>query len=222
MFIQKLQAISIRYWYIKNIIFFQYFISVLYFSTLMDINMIDLILFNKPYGVLSQFSENDGHLGLKSYIDIPNIYPMGRLDRDSEGLLLLSSSGPLTARISNPKYKMEKTYLVQVEGTITPAATKILTAGVILNDGITRPAKIKIINEPIVWPRKPAIRNRPSLTTSWIELRIKEGRNRQIRRMTASVGFPTLRLIRSAIGPWQLGDILPGEYLCQKTHLPHV
>jgi 23S rRNA pseudouridine2457 synthase len=187
----------------------------------MDIYMIDLILFNKPYGVLSQFSENDGHPGLKNYIDIPSVYPMGRLDLDSEGLLLLSSSGPLTARVSNPKYKMEKTYLVQIEGTITLAAIKILEAGVILNDGMTRPAKVKIINEPIVWPRKPAIRNRPSLTTSWIELRIKEGKNRQIRRMTASVGFPTLRLIRNAIGAWKLGGMLPGEYRCQKIYLPH-
>jgi 23S rRNA pseudouridine2457 synthase len=191
-----------------------------FFSALW-IYMIDLILFNKPYGVLSQFSENDGHPGLKNYIDIPSVYPMGRLDLDSEGLLLLSSSGPLTARVSNPKYKMEKTYLVQIEGTITLAAIKILEAGVMLNDGMTRPAKIKIINEPIVWPRKPAIRNRPSLTTSWIELRIKEGKNRQIRRMTASVGFPTLRLIRNAIGAWKLGGMLPGEYRCQKIYLPH-
>lgn len=191
-----------------------------FFSALW-IYMIDLILFNKPYGVLSQFSENDGHPGLKNYIDIPSVYPMGRLDLDSEGLLLLSSSGPLTARVSNPKYKMEKTYLVQIEGTITLAAIKILEAGVMLNDGMTRPAKVKIINEPIVWPRKPAIRNRPSLTTSWIELRIKEGKNRQIRRMTASVGFPTLRLIRNAIGAWKLGGMLPGEYRCQKIYLPH-
>ena len=191
-----------------------------FFSALW-IYMIDLILFNKPYGVLSQFSENDGHPGLKNYIDIPSVYPMGRLDLDSEGLLLLSSSGPLTARVSNPKYKMEKTYLVQIEGTITLAAIKILEAGVMLNDGMTRPAKVKIINEPIVWPRIPAIRNIPSLTTSWIELRIKEGKNRQIRRMTASVGFPTLRLIRNAIGAWKLGGMLPGEYRCQKIYLPH-
>jgi 23S rRNA pseudouridine2457 synthase len=191
-----------------------------FFSALW-IYMIDLILFNKPYGVLSQFSENDGHPGLKNYIDIPSVYPMGRLDLDSEGLLLLSSSGPLTARVSTPKYKMEKTYLVQIEGPLTLAAVKLLAAGVMLNDGMTRPAKIKIINEPIVWPRKPAIRNRPSLTTSWIELRIKEGKNRQIRRMTASVGFPTLRLIRNAIGAWKLGGMLPGEYRCQKIYLPH-
>jgi 23S rRNA pseudouridine2457 synthase len=182
--------------------------------------MIDLIIFNKPYGVLSQFSDHDGHSGLKNYLDIPDVYPMGRLDRDSEGLLLLSSNGVLQARISDPKYKMEKTYLVQVEGTITRLAIKSLTSGVMLNDGITRPAKVKVIDEPSIWPREPAIRYRPSLTTSWIEVRIKEGRNRQVRRMTASVGFPTLRLVRVAIGAWKLDVLAPGEHAHQKIHLP--
>jgi len=182
--------------------------------------MIDLIIFNKPYGVLSQFSDHDGHSGLKNYLDIPDVYPMGRLDRDSEGLLLLSSNGVLQARISDPKYKMEKTYLVQVEGTITRFAIKSLTSGVMLNDGITRPAKVKVIDEPSIWPREPAIRYRPSLTTSWIEVRIKEGRNRQVRRMTASVGFPTLRLVRVAIGAWKLDALAPGEHAHQKIHLP--
>ena len=182
--------------------------------------MIDLIIFNKPYGVLSQFSDHDGHSGLKNYLDIPDVYPMGRLDRDSEGLLLLSSNGSLQARISDPKYKMEKTYLVQVEGTITRLAIKSLTSGVMLNDGITRPAKVKVIDEPSIWPREPAIRYRPSLTTSWIEVRIKEGRNRQVRRMTASVGFPTLRLVRVAIGAWKLDVLAPGEHAHQKIHLP--
>ena len=182
--------------------------------------MIDLVIFNKPYGVLSQFSDHDGHSGLKNYLDIPDVYPMGRLDRDSEGLLLLSSNGVLQARISDPKYKMEKTYLVQVEGTITRLAIKSLTSGVMLNDGITRPAKVKVIDEPSIWPREPAIRYRPSLTTSWIEVRIKEGRNRQVRRMTASVGFPTLRLVRVAIGAWKLDVLAPGEHAHQKIHLP--
>jgi len=182
--------------------------------------MIDLVIFNKPYGVLSQFSDHDGHPGLKNYLDIPDVYPMGRLDRDSEGLLLLSSNGSLQARISDPRYKMEKTYLVQVEGTITGFAIKSLISGVMLNDGITRPAKVKLIDGPSIWPREPAVRHRPSLTTTWIEVRIKEGRNRQVRRMTASVGFPTLRLVRVAIGAWKLDALMPGEHAHQKIHLP--
>lgn len=184
--------------------------------------MASLFLFNKPYGVLSQFSDHDGHPGLKHYLNHPGIYPMGRLDRDSEGLLLLSDNGQLQARIADPKFKMEKTYLVQVEGEITPTALESLAAGIMLNDGMTRPAKAKQITEPSVWPRNPPIRQRAQQPTSWITLQIKEGRNRQVRRMTAAVGFPTLRLIRSAIGAWQLGDLKPGEYHQEKVHLPQL
>ncbi|MDX2464071.1 MAG: pseudouridine synthase [Porticoccus sp.] len=182
--------------------------------------MASLLLFNKPYGVLSQFSDHDGHKGLKHYINYPDVYPMGRLDRDSEGLLLLSDDGQLQARIADPKFKMEKTYLVQIEGDITPAALKSLATGIMLNDGMTKPAKAKKILVPSVLPRNPPIRQRAHQPTSWIELQIKEGRNRQVRRMTAAVGFPTLRLIRSAIGVWQLGDIKPCEYRHETIHLP--
>jgi len=181
--------------------------------------MVDLVVFNKPYGILSQFSDHDGHLGLKSYIKLPGIYPMGRLDRDSEGLLLLSNDGKLQAKISDPKYKMEKVYLVQVEGEITTAAIKSLMSGVMLNDGMTLPAKAQKLTEPLVWPREPPIRFRKNSPTSWLELRIKEGRNRQVRRMTASIGFPALRLIRKSIGPWKLGSIKSGEYRHQKINL---
>ena len=182
--------------------------------------MVDLVVFNKPYGVLSQFLDHDGHIGLKRYLNIPNIYPMGRLDHDSEGLLLLSSDGALKTQITNPKYKIEKTYLVQVEGQITSSAISALSTGVLLKDGITRPAKAKEISEPKLWERNPPIRTRKKLPTSWIEIRIHEGKNRQIRRMTADVGFPTLRLIRTSIGPWRLKNIEPGEYRYEKVNLP--
>lgn len=182
--------------------------------------MARLLLFNKPYGVLSQFSDHDGHKGLKHYINYPDVYPMGRLDRDSEGLLLLSDDGQLQARIADPKFKMEKTYLVQIEGDITSVALKSLAAGIMLNDGMTKPANAKKILEPSLLPRNPPVRQRAHQPTSWVELKIKEGRNRQVRRMTAAVGCPTLRLIRSAIGAWQLGDIKPGEYRQETIHLP--
>jgi len=182
--------------------------------------MVDLVVFNKPYGVLSQFLDHAGHIGLKRYLNIPNIYPMGRLDHDSEGLLLLSSDGALKTQITHPKYKIEKTYLVQVEGQITSSAISALSTGVLLKDGITRPAKAKEISEPKLWERNPPIRTRKKLPTSWIELRIHEGKNRQIRRMTADVGFPTLRLIRISVGPWRLKNIVPGEYRYEKVNLP--
>ena len=182
--------------------------------------MVDLVVFNKPYGVLSQFLDHDGHPGLKRYLNIPNIYPMGRLDRDSEGLLLLSSDGKLKAQITNPKYKIQKTYLVQVEGQITSSAISRISTGILLKDGITRPSRVKEISEPKLWERNPSIRTRRKLSTSWIELRIHEGKNRQIRRMTAAVGFPTLRLIRISVGPWGLKNIVPGEYRCEKVNLP--
>ena len=172
-----------------------------------------LILFNKPYGVMSQFSVDDKHPTLAEYIPIKNVYPAGRLDHDSEGLLLLTDDGKLQNLISDPKNKMPKTYWAQVEGDITDEAIAQLHKGVLLNDGMTKPAECQRINEPEnLWPRDPPIRFRKSIPTRWIELTIKEGRNRQVRRMTATAGFPTLRLIRYQIGEWNLQGIQPGAY----------
>jgi len=182
--------------------------------------MSEIFLFNKPYGVLSQFLDHDGHPGLKRYLTQPGIYPMGRLDRDSEGLLLLSSDGKLQARIADPKFKMSKTYLVQLEGCINKEALDKLSSGVELNDGLTRPAKVKKIDAPTLWQRDPPVRQRKQQPTCWIEIQITEGRNRQVRRMTAAVGFPTLRLVRSAIGPWQVAAIKPGEYRKEQVNMP--
>lgn len=175
------------------------------------------ILFNKPYGVLSQFTDK-GSAGsprptLSRYIDLPGVYPAGRLDRDSEGLMVLTSDGALQARIADPKYKAAKTYWAQVEGTITPEALQALAEGVTLKDGPTRPAKARMIPEPKgLWSRDPPIRIRQSVPDSWLELTIKEGRNRQVRRMTAHVGFPTLRLIRVGIGAWTLDGLRSGTW----------
>jgi 23S rRNA pseudouridine2457 synthase len=172
-----------------------------------------LVLFNKPYGVISQFSADDKHPTLAEFIPIKNVYPAGRLDHDSEGLLLLTDDGDLQNRIAHPRHKMSKTYWAQVEGDITESALAQLRKGVMLNDGITRPAECQRMEEPDnLWPRDPPIRFRKNIPTSWIALTIKEGRNRQVRRMTAATGFPTLRLIRFQIGGWNLQDIKPGEY----------
>ncbi|TNE77920.1 MAG: pseudouridine synthase [Gammaproteobacteria bacterium] len=179
-----------------------------------------LLLFNKPYGVLSQFSDHDGHQGLANFIRQPGIYPAGRLDQDSEGLLLLTDDGQLQARISHPKHKMAKTYLVQVEGEITKEALSNLAAGINLKDGPTRRAQVKQVPTPPLWQRDPPIRQRKNQPTSWLELKISEGRNRQVRRMTAAVGFPTLRLVRIAIGPWSLGSLQPGEWRLESVNLP--
>ena len=173
----------------------------------------NLICFNKPYGVLSQFTAEGRWRGLKDFIDLPAVYVAGRLDADSEGLLLLTSDGQLQAHISDPRYKMEKTYWVQVEGEPDDVALSALRAGVQLNDGITRPATAQRMDCPApLWPRDPPVRVRQTIPTSWIALGIREGRNRQVRRMTAAVGFPTLRLIRAAIGSYGLGDLASGQW----------
>lgn len=176
-----------------------------------------LILLNKPYGVLSQFTDkgtqDSPRPTLSSYVDVPGVYPAGRLDRDSEGLLLLTDDGALQARISSPKFNKRKTYLVQVEGTPEVAALEALQAGVTLKDGPTRPAKARVVPEPDwLWPRDPPIRVRKSVPDTWLELTITEGRNRQVRRMTAHVGHPTLRLIRVSVGEWSLGSLPPGAW----------
>ena len=182
--------------------------------------MTQIILFNKPYGVLSQFSSADGHPGLASFINRKGFYPAGRLDRDSEGLLLLTDDGQLQARISQPKFKLPKVYLVQVEGKVCQDDIKPLREGLILNDGPALPAKAEIISHPDLWERNPPIRHRQRISTSWLKITITEGRNRQVRRMTAAIGFPTLRLIRVKIGNWQLGNMLPGEFRLESVHLP--
>jgi 23S rRNA pseudouridine2457 synthase len=172
-----------------------------------------LVLFNKPFNVLSQFSDQANRQTLGDYLDLPGFRPAGRLDRDSEGLLLLTDDGKLQQQIAHPKYGKNKHYWVQVEGEITDQALSQLAEGVILNDGLTRPARAGRILPPAnLWERHPPIRHRKFIPTSWIELVIKEGRNRQIRRMTAAVGFPTLRLIRHQVGKWKLGKLKPGEY----------
>jgi 23S rRNA pseudouridine2457 synthase len=172
-----------------------------------------LILFNKPFQVLCQFSaERPGRSTLADFIDVPGVYPVGRLDFDSEGLLLLTDSGALHQLIADPRRKTEKTYLAQVEGSPGPDALDRLRRGLRLQDGTTLPAKAKLVVVPDVPPRVPPIRHRKSVPTAWIELTIMEGKNRQVRRMTAAVGYPTLRLIRVRVGRWELGDLAPGEW----------
>lgn len=174
--------------------------------------MPSLILFNKPFQVLCQFRDKDGRPVLADYIRQPGVYPAGRLDHDSEGLLLLTGDGELQARIADPKWKLPKTYWVQVEGDVTDEALKQLQHGVVLNDGPTLPAEARRLEAPDLWDRDPPIRFRANIPTSWLELVIREGRNRQVRRMTAAVGFPTLRLVRVAIGPWAVTGLAPGQW----------
>ena len=177
--------------------------------------MTRLVLLNKPYGVLSQFTDAKSPTvrpTLSGLIDLPGVYPAGRLDRDSEGLLLLTDDGRLQARIADPKFKLAKTYLVQVEGAVDEDAMARLRHGVTLNDGPTRPAEVEAIVPPDLWPRDPPVRFRATIPDHWLRLTIREGRNRQVRRMTAAVGLPTLRLVRWSVGDWTLDGLAPGAW----------
>ncbi|MFT5592729.1 MAG: 23S rRNA pseudouridine2457 synthase [Oceanicoccus sp.] len=184
--------------------------------------MAKLILFNKPFKVMSQFSESGDKTTLTNFISIPNIYPAGRLDYDSEGLLLLTDNGQLQHRIAHPKHKSTKTYWVQVEGEPKAENLERLRKGIELKDGLTLPADISIISEPPLWSRTPPIRERASIPTTWLEIKINEGKNRQVRRMTAAIGHPTLRLVRMQIGDWSVENIVPGEYIEIEVEAPPV
>ena len=175
--------------------------------------MARVVLFNKPFRVMSQFRESGDKITLSRFFDDSSLRIAGRLDYDSEGLMILTDSGRLVQKITNPRFKLEKTYLAQVEGVPTTEALQALSEGVELKDGLTRPAKAGLIEEPdFIWAREPPIRYRANIPTAWLELTISEGRNRQVRRMTAATGFPTLRLIRIRVGDWELNSLDPGEW----------
>ncbi len=174
--------------------------------------MARLILLNKPYLVLCQFTDSEGRPTLADYVSAPGVYPAGRLDHDSEGLVLLTDDGRLQSLIAEPRHKLPKTYWAQVEGIPDGEALQRLREGVALKDGVTLPARVTVMESPEVWPRVPPIRERRSIPTTWLALTITEGRNRQVRRMTAAVGYPTLRLIRWSVGPWTLERLAPGEW----------
>ena len=182
--------------------------------------MARVILFNKPFQVLSQFTDDQGRETLADYLSAPGFRAAGRLDYDSEGLLLLTDNGALQQHIANPRHKRWKTYRVQVEGLVTEEALTRLRTGVELKDGASLPARAKRIPPPQLWPRLPPVRERKSVPDSWLELSIREGRNRQVRRMTAAVGHPTLRLVRVQVGDWSLGKLLPGEHRQLDVHMP--
>ncbi|WP_148863049.1 pseudouridine synthase [Marinobacter fonticola] len=182
--------------------------------------MANLILLNKPFNVLCQFTDNEGRATLADYVGVSDVYPAGRLDYDSEGLVLLTDDGALQHRIASPQQKMAKTYWAQVEGNIDDEALARLSNGVVLKDGPTRPAKVHRLTEPDLWPRNPPVRFRANVPTSWIELTITEGKNRQVRRMTAAVGFPTLRLVRTSIGDWDIDGLAPGGTRQLQIHTP--
>lgn len=181
--------------------------------------MTNLILLNKPFQVMCQFTDGDGRRTLADYVEQAGFYPAGRLDFDSEGLVLLTNNGSLQHQIADPSHKLPKTYWVQVEGNVSDEAVKQLEQGVVLKDGLTRPAKAKRIPQPQLWDRNPPVRFRKTVPDQWLELTITEGKNRQVRRMTAAVGHPTLRLIRTAIGHWQLGSLMPGEYRMEQAQV---
>ncbi|HEY6130778.1 MAG TPA: pseudouridine synthase [Halioglobus sp.] len=182
--------------------------------------MARIILFNKPFNVLSQFTDDQGRATLADFLFAPNCRVAGRLDYDSEGLLLLTDDGRLQQQIANPVNKQWKTYLAQVEGTVDNVAVTKLASGVTLNDGLTLPARARRVPSPILWERDPPVRARKTIPDSWLELSLREGRNRQVRRMTAAIGFPTLRLVRTAIGEWSLDDLQPGQYRELAVHRP--
>ena len=172
-----------------------------------------LILLNKPFGVLCQFGPAEGRRTLKDFVPVPGVYPAGRLDADSEGLVVLTDDGALQARLADPRHRVEKVYWVQVERVPDEDALARLRSGLVLKDGPTRPARARLIEEPPgLWAREPPIRWRAKIPTAWVEIGLTEGRNRQVRRMTAAVGFPALRLIRVAVGPYALGGLRPGEW----------
>lgn len=175
--------------------------------------MATLVLFNKPYGVLTQFTDSDGRPTLKDFIELPGVYAAGRLDADSEGLVVLTDDGALQASISHPRHKLEKVYWAQVEGIPDEAALAQLRTGLDLGDFVTCPCRARLIDEPAaLWPRQPPIRYRAAIPTSWLEIMIAEGKNRQVRRMTAKIGHPTLRLVRWAVGEWTLAGLAPGKW----------